>query len=130
MPPCGGKVADMDMATPLFTEQRIGNQSSLHILSRRGTLPGEWTIIHKNAVSQIWMQYEVAQGGVFDSADNTLPRVVLSHAVGRQFGSACSVTRVADRLIVCFSSTPFQTSCPSESGRANTQSCWLIHGGQ
>ncbi|XP_056465697.1 uncharacterized protein LOC130404808 [Gadus chalcogrammus] len=87
--------------------------SAADMLSRTGPLPGEWRL-HKDVVKQIWIRYEVAQVDLFASAETT--HCPEWYSLRGQFGPGCSITRVADRLVVRFSSDP-----PHLSGSAEDQ---------
>ena len=63
-----------------------------------------------------------ASGSVCVSGNNPLPRVVLSQGAGGQFGPGCSITRVADRLVVRFSSDPSHPSGSAEDQGGPTHS--------
>ncbi len=116
MPSGGNRSINMGMSTAVLTESNphsgYSEQSSRHSVQDRAS-PRGVAATHDDSpnLGPIWN----SPGRSFCiSGNNPLPEMVLSQSTGGQFGPGCSVTRMADRLIVCFSPPSPNTSNSSE----------------
>ncbi|CAL8368731.1 unnamed protein product [Gadus morhua 'NCC'] len=125
MPPGGGGTTDVGMASTCLSKgcahSGRSKQCGRHAL-QDGTTPGRVETAHRRCQTDLDSLRGCASGSVCVSGNNPLPRVVFSQGAGGQFGPGCSITRVADRLIVRFSSDPSHLSGSAEDQGGPTHS--------
>ena len=125
MPPGGGGTTNMGMASTCLSKgcahSGRSKQCSRHAL-QDGTTPGRVETAHRRCRTDLDALRGCASGSVCVSGNNPLPRVVLSQGAGGQFGPGCSIARVADRLVVRFSSDPSHPSGSAEDQGGPTHS--------
>lgn len=126
--PGGNEPADMDMAKAVLTESNPhpggDKQSSRHFV-QNGASPRGVAVAHRGSNPNLDPIRDRSGRSLCFQGDDPLPGMVLPHGTGGQFGPGCSVTRLAEKLIICFSPLSSDFSGPPEDqgGSLHSSTC-------